>query len=404
MLTDKTIFIFGIAKYDGQFESTSYTTAKFLAKDNDVYYIDYPYTIKDYFNKRDDTFSKRQKAFFSLDHCLISTETARLKILILPPLLSINFLAEGPLYRFLLDVNEKIIVNRVKGVLKKIKVSQFVFINSHNFHYPNVGPKLNAKLSVYHCVDPLVIDYDRKHGVVSEAQIVASSDVVICTSRQLYREKLVHNVNTYFIPNAADITHSSKVLNEDLEIHPGLRDIPHPIVGYLGNIERRIDFDLLTKFAEDQTNTSLVLVGPVVEEYIPKGFRQLKNVYFIDRVPYEDMPSVVKGFDVAIIPFKKDEVSATIFPLKLFEYLGSGKPTVLTDFNLDLMEFTGSSVFYCKDSLEFITAIKECIDNDTLQARDLRVAIAKDHTWEKVLLQFSTLLQEFYEKKNTISD
>ena len=75
ILEKKVIFIFGIAKFDGQFESTSFTTAKFLARYNKVYYIDYPYTVKDYFlNRHTSEFNKRRKAFFNSSLCLFDTD------------------------------------------------------------------------------------------------------------------------------------------------------------------------------------------------------------------------------------------------------------------------------------------------------------------------------------------
>src|SRR5690606_20104224 len=112
----------------------------------------------------------------------------------------------------------------------------------------------------------------------------------------------------------------STALNSSLPIYVGLEKIKGPIIGYFGNIERRIDFDLLSEVALQNLDKSFVFVGPKDESYIPKEFEKLPNVYFLGKVPYKDMPSVLKGFNVAMIPFKKDEVSATIFPLKLFEY------------------------------------------------------------------------------------
>src|SRR5690606_19110441 len=129
------------------------------------------------------------------------------------------------------------------------------------------------------------------------------------------------------------------------------------IVGYFGNIERRIDLDLLSETIKSNPKINFVFAGPVDNSYIPDSFIKMDNVHFIGRVFYEELPSVLKGFDVAIIPFKKDEVSNTIFPLKLFEYLGAGKPVVSTDFNQDLKEYTGDSVIYCTSSSEFITGI-----------------------------------------------
>jgi teichuronic acid biosynthesis glycosyltransferase TuaH len=395
-LSNKVIFILGIAKFDGPYESTSYTVAKYLSASNKVYYIDYPYTWKDYFTKRDELFQKRKAYFSKNSDGIIDTKLVSLKIVIIPPLLSINFLKEGLLYRALLKFNESIILKRIRKIVAKFEYDEFVFINSFNFHYPNIGRLLKPKMYVYHCVDPLIVEHDTKHGLVSERLIVEQCDIVICTSKQLYKEKALLNTNTHFIPNAADLSHSSKALNEDLKIHESISKIQKPVIGYFGNIERRMDFSLLQKVAEDNISLSFVFAGPVEQQYIPNSFIALSNVYFIGRVPYSQMPSVLKGFDVAIIPFRKDEVSRTIFPLKLFEYLGTGKPVVATDFNLDLEEFTAETIIYCKNADEFSNQLHLSLDKDTSYKKTRRIEIATENSWDRRLAELSDLLNTRY--------
>lgn len=395
MLSNTNVFILGITKFDAAIESTSYTVAKFLARENKVFYIDYPYTWKDYFLKRDAAFQKRQSMFSSTSDGIIDTEHENLKIVIVPPLLSINFLAEGTIYRKLLSVNETIIANRIKQVIRKFSIQDYIFINSFNFHYPNVIKYLNASLYVYHCVDPLIVSHDVKHGIISEAIIVQSCDLVICTSKQLFKEKKAVNPHTYFVPNAADVHHSSKARDICLPIHESLLKINRPIVGYFGNIERRIDFKLLLAVVKSLPEVKFVFAGPIDNHCIPNEFRLLPNVHFIGQVPYAEMPTVVKGFDLAIIPFKKDEVSQTIFPLKLFEYLGTGKPVVATDFNLDLREFTLDTIPYCSTADEFTNEIKYALSNDTMARQTARLAIAEENSWEKRLTEMSQLLAEY---------
>lgn len=398
-LENEVIFILGIAKFDGPYESTSFTIAKFLAQKNDVYYIDYPYTLKDYFSGKDAAFQIRKNSFSRSSDGIIETAIARLKILIVPPLLSINFLPESSFYRLLLKINEKTIYNRVRQCIKSKNITDYIFINSFNFHYPNVGSLLKPKLLAYHCVDPLIVEHDRKHGVVSEAIIVKRSDLVICTSKQLYTEKLPQNPNTYFIPNAADITHTSKALNDNLKVHPSLANIKQPIAGYFGNIERRMDYVLLAEVIRSNPEINFVFAGPVDEGYLPKDFRLPDNVHFVGRVPYEEMPAMIKGFDVALIPFKKDEVSHTIFPLKLFEYLGAGKPVVATDFNTDLREFTGETVQFCANAETFSAEIKVALSKNTRADVETRLSIAADNTWEKRGNEIADLLARFLKNK-----
>ena len=383
-LENKTIFLFGTAKYDGPFESTSFTLAKHLAQKNTVYYIDYPFTWKDYIKKPHIGEYERRAPYFKWSSDgIIQTNIPGLKILISFPLASINFLPEGKLYRMLLRLNEQIILTRIKKLIRKEQLTDYIYINSFNFHYPGIADSLSPALRVYQCVDPLIIDYDKKHGVVSEQILVDNSDLVICTSKELYEQKKLQNKYTYFVPNAADISHSQKVLDEALKVHPGIVDLPRPLIGYFGTIERRMDFALLQELVNANKDKSFVFVGPASPEVIPEWFHHTPNIYLRGRTPYAEMPSIVKGFDVAIIPFKKDAVSRTIFPLKLFEYLGSGKPVVITDFNPDLKEFTGNTVPFCGDAKSFSEAIDQALSNDTAEKKEERMAVAANNTWEK---------------------
>lgn len=403
MLKNSTIFILSNAKYDGEFQSTSYTIAKHLANDNQVFYIEYPATQKDYLkHKKEASFIKKKPFYQKSSDGVLNTDIHNLHILITPLLLSINFLPEGFLYRLLLKYNEVLIANRIKKVLKKFKIDEFIFINSFNIYYPNIAKLIPSSLNVYHCVDPLIVGFDMKHGIKSENIILENSDIVICTSKQLYLEKQQKHPKTYFIPNAADISHSKKARLTETTIHPKLSNIQKPIIGYFGNIERRMDYKLLEKVFDANPDKSFVFVGPINEDLLPQTWHKKLNVYLLGKVSFEEMPAILKGFDVAIIPFKKDEVSNTIFPLKLFEYLGSGTPVVSTNFNEDLKDFTKQTVNYCATADEFSNALNDAIVNESVIRKNERIKIAEENTWEKRAKEFSDLLENTLANKDKI--
>ncbi|WP_017259307.1 glycosyltransferase [Pedobacter arcticus] len=401
MLKNSVVFILSNAKYDAPIESTGYTIAKHLAKHNQVFYVEYPATLKDYYQlKKSPEFAKK-KALYSKDsNGILDTENPNLKIVITSLLLSINFLPEGFLYRTLLNYNEHRIVRRIKSVIKLFGIDDFIFINSFNIHYPNVGKLLSPKLNVYHCVDPLVSGYDTKHGLLSEQTIVANSDLVICTSKKLYDINSERHSNTRFVPNAADFEHSQKATLAQTPILPGLSKIKKPIIGFLGNIEGRTDFELITAVAEKNPDKSFVFVGPIAAVYAAKLISNKNNIHLIGAVQYAQMPEVLKGFDIAIIPFRKDEFSSTIFPLKLFEYLGSGKPVISTNFNTDLNDQTKDTVPFCATADEFSDAINDALDNDNEEKKAKRLIVAQNNTWEKRGDEFSNLLAENLKAKN----
>jgi len=394
------IIIFSNMRYDSPIEATSLFIARNLAEDRLVYYVVYPYTIKDFIdNKTNDTFLKLRKSFFNVDDALIDTEIPNLKNLILPLVTPINFIPEGKVFRKLLKFNERLIVKRIKEVLNKQGIKDFVFLNSFNFYYPDVSNRLKPLLKVYQCIDPMITPYDMRHGLVSELQLVKESDMVICTSKALYDEKIKINANTFFVPNAADLSHTSKALDKETAVHPLLKNISKPIIGYFGSIERRMDYDIIKKVVKANPNKSFVFAGPAINEHIPEWFFNTPNIHILGQIPYEEMPGMLKGFDIAIIPFKKDDVSTTIFPLKLFEYLGAGNPVIITDFNPDLKDYTHGAVEVCGDAASFTKAINNTLKNDGPEQQALRLSVAQENTWQIRSKEIADLIEKGLAKK-----
>jgi len=393
-LKNKVIFFLGNARFDGNIKSTSYFIAQNLAKHNKVYFIDYPFTLKDYFKTSFNTeeLNRRKQKFSLFSDGRLSTKIENLEIIVTPPVLPINFIPEGPIFRGLLNLNELIISRRLNKILREENISEFIYINAFNFHYPGIAKKIKPTLSVYQCVDPMIVPYDMKHGIISERELVEESDVVICTSKALYKEKFSQNHQTYFVPNGTDLSHSNRPDSLTYAVHAKLVNIQRPIVGYLGTIERRIDYPLIEEVVKTNPDVSFVFAGPISEGFVPELLFRMSNVHFLGPIAHQDVEQVISNFDVAIIPFKKDEVSSTIFPIKLFEYLSAGKAVVATDFNEDLRDYTETCVEYCGSPASFSAALKDALLSDTEELKLKRRTLAKKNTWEIRAEQISEII------------
>ena len=144
---------------------------------------------------------------------------------------------------------------------------------------------------------------------------------------------------------------------------------------------------------------SFVFAGPLSTEFIPDWFFKTDNIYTTGRLDYAELPAVLKGFDIAMIPFRKDQVSNTIFPLKLFEYLGAGKPVISTDFNTDLKSFTKGTVQFCSNSKAFSESINHELHTNSHEKIDQRIAVSEENTWKRRAAEFSELLRLQLDRK-----
>ena len=399
-LKDQHIIIFSKMQFDGELESTNYTIARHLAKNNYVYYFDRPFTWKDYFKlNKTEAYRTRRPHFFSSKNSFIQSDIPNLKIFFCPPVPSINLLPKGAAYRLALKFKQWVVVTRLKKIIKMFDIKNYIYINSFNFSYPTLHKLLEPALTVYHCVDPITGNYQIKHGIDNEKILIQNVDIVICTSMELNNKALLLNKNSYFVPNAANFTHSSKALDPNLAISAIFDGIKRPIIGYLGAIERRIDYELMNRVMELNRDKSFVFIGPAETDYVKSGGFNAPNLSLHGPIPYNEMPAVLKGFDVGIIPFKRDDVSKNIFPLKLFEYMGAGKPIVAINFNDDLKDITLDSVPYCETAEEFSLAINEAL-NDTPEKQQNRLKIAASNTWEHRIAQIKEILLKGLAEKN----
>jgi len=266
---------------------------------------------------------------------------------------------------------------------------------------------LNEQLTIYECCDEYTayptVPLFRTPDDVSEREIriLSQADVVFVVSESLHQRKSKFNKNVHIVPNAGDTQHFMQATNEGTRIADDVAEVPPPIIGFLGNLTGRIDFALLEHLAREHPEWSIVIVGGVTELLKKTPYRQvllslgkMGNVHFLSAKPYDSLPSYLKAFNVCLIPYTPDDpFNINCSPLKLYEYLATGKPIVSTD--LPGVRAVGDIVRIGRDYFEFEQEVATALEEKDEQLKQGRLEVAKENSWERRAEQVVTLLERY---------
>lgn len=204
-----------------------------------------------------------------------------------------------------------------------------------------------------------------------------TADAIFTVSPQV-QKIFTTNKNVHWIPNGIDFRHFQKIGHH---LQTRLRQIGKPVIGYLGIIESRLDFDLLEKIAAAFPDASVILAGPVWDKSIINRFRKYPRIHFLGAVAYHDLPELYHYFDVAIIPHKITPFTQSMNPLKMYEYLACGRPVVTTP--VAGTEQFAPLVKVVTNQSEFLAAIKFYLDHPlSAEEKTRRRQAVHTYTWE----------------------
>jgi glycosyltransferase involved in cell wall biosynthesis len=245
------------------------------------------------------------------------------------------------------------------------------------------------QLLVYDCVDEYSEFPEYKTGDASwlverEAGLCRAADVVFTTSQGLYDKKRALNpARTHLVHNVGDFAHFSRAREDATVVPEDLRGLPRPVIGFLGAVSGyKLDIDWLLAFARRHPEASLALIGPVGvgDKATDVGMLAKEpNVHLLGHRAYDALPGYVKGFDVAVIPYKQNEYTANVFPIKFFELLASGKPVVISA--LPALADYYERVEVARNAEEFVAACERALA-DPAKNQSARLALAAENTWE----------------------
>lgn len=184
---------------------------------------------------------------------------------------------------------------------------------------------------IYHCVD----EYSAFSGVTPRAvleleeQLLRKADLVIVSAEPLRESKGRTNPRTVLVRHGVDFTHFRQALESHTQVPAEIAGLPRPVIGFFGLIADWVDVELMAAVARRYPQGSLVVIGKATTDTSPLA--ALPNVHLLGRKPYAELPAYCRGFDVALNPFRINELTLSANPLKVREYLAAGLPVVSTD-------------------------------------------------------------------------
>lgn len=297
-------------------------------------------------------------------------------------------------YNTIRKLNNLLLVFSIRRFNKSNKTTDPVIWTYHPYIFSVLSALKYCKL-VYHNVDDnsAVPGIDTSYYQQQEELLVKKADVVFVTMETLRKRCAKWNKNTYFHPNVVDYEHFSQAItNADLPNH--LSEISKPIVIYHGVLsDFKLDFELLYRAAQLRKDLNWVLIGEEREGQSNKTLRNLSklpNVKLVGYVPYDKLPSYLKGADIGVLPSLINHYTDGMFPMKYFEYIASGLPVVSTPLAFTKIVNAGLEIGENTDS--FLQAINAQLKRKKLTPDESKAIIA-DNSWRERTIKMLEILK-----------
>ena len=246
-----------------------------------------------------------------------------------------------------------------------------------------------APVVVYHAVADYAtaISQEQDRMVASERTLTRRADLVFVQSAGLAARLSADNPRLQDLGIGVNL----RVFDPDAvtAIALDVRDLPRPILGYIGAIHQHIDFELLRDLARAFPSGSLVLAGPQVTD--PALLAKEPNVRLLPARPHAELPALVAAFDVGLIPYARSPYTNTVNPTKLYEYLAMGVPVVSTD--LPEVVALGLPTFAVRtawDPQEFVARVRDALADAAPGNSQRRRELAMEHDWAVIVERITT--------------
>lgn len=225
-----------------------------------------------------------------------------------------------------------------------------------------------------------------------ERALLRKVGLVFTGTHSLWEKKSAFHDNIHFFPCGVEFDHFTR---QPSKSRPFPAD--RPILGYYGYIDsRKIDLDLLDFVAARHPEWVVWMVGPTHREHCraPRS----TNVIYSPAVPYAELPNVLGWFDVALLPYAVNDLTADMNPTKTLEYLAARKPVVSTAIP-DMVELFKGVIPTARSQEEFLALCEQAVKTPESFPLDAGVARARALSWDQVVAEMEEHLDSLTRRR-----
>jgi UDP-galactopyranose mutase len=251
---------------------------------------------------------------------------------------------------------------------------------------------IQASAVVYDCMDELSAFARAPRQLLRlEEELFELADLVFTGGQSLYEAKRERHPSVHCFPSSVDGAH----FRQARQSVPSMVDqamIPRPRLGFYGVIDERMDLGLLDGLATARPDWHIVLLGPVAKieaEALPRR----PNLHYLGPKPYDDLPTYLAGWDVALLPFARNESTRFISPTKTPEYLAGGKPVVSTSIRDVIHPYHDRGLVRIADTVEeTVAAVEAALADDREEHQDRADALLGEMSWDRTWAAMNDLI------------
>ena len=228
------------------------------------------------------------------------------------------------------------------------------------------------------------------------------ADVILTINENLRERAAAINKNAYVVKNATNFFTIAPPADEE-KITRKIRRHDETVIGYIGWLNSfRLDLDLIRFVAEQRPAYQFVFMGPLSEK-TPLGadIPKIKNVHILPPVPYGEYPTCLKALDVCILPNLINAHTSGNNPIKIFDYLASGRPVVAT--NTSGTESFSHLLYLANDKHRFLELLDHAVQEKSDDLKQNRIETARRNSWQERFVEVSKVLETYLNKSLVVS-